>query len=142
MTKEVSNFLDERDAADEESFVVSFWFHMVGLACLEDTRRTSGGSIPGKSPNIYREYAGTHMFYMVKYFWPSDQARPGTSDRGPQQPEATFETRFRMPKNFFILILHTIIPDSPYLQQVLCLDGTGRLGITPLFKVICATCEL
>lgn len=79
---------------------------------------------------------------MKKNFWSSRLPRPGTTERGPEQPETIFERRFRMPRTIFNRICALAVSHSDYLRQGLRPDCSGIMGISPLLKVICALVQL
>jgi len=134
--------LDEASADDHEAMAVAFWLQMASIATLATVRKPHGGSEKGKSPNITRDYSSAHLHYMIKYFWPSTHTRPGTNQRGPAQPETSFERRFRMSRAIFNRVCTAVVAESAYMRQGLRPDATGKLGITPLLKVICALRQL
>lgn len=120
---------------------VAFWLQMVQIAVVNDTPQ-HGGSRPGKSGNILRDYDQAHKRYMKKYFWPSNLPRPNSTECGPEQSEETFERRFRMPRHVFNRVCTSSILHSEYLSKGMKPDCTGRMGISPLLKVICALRQL
>lgn len=122
---------------DEEAFAVSLWLQMAAIATLDSTTRQPGGSLPGKSPNVDRDFAGAHQRYMLRYFWPSNMLRPSTLYKGPQQSEEAFERRFRMPRTVFNRIFERTVHVSEYLRKGLRPNAVGKFGITPLLKVVC-----
>ena len=89
MSEELNSF-DELLSNDDEEFAVAFWMQMVQICILDDlqNQRTHGGSTPGKSPNIQRNYSVAHTRYIMQYFWPQEMLRPGTRMRGPEQNES------------------------------------------------------
>lgn len=124
---------------DDEEMAIAFWTQMVQLSLFTDlSSNKHGGSMPGKRANIPRNYADAHKRYMLKYFWPSNVFRPGTNEKGPEQPEAVFERRFRMPRLIFSRITNAVVSHSEYFRRGLKPDATGKTGITPLLKIICA----
>lgn len=130
--------LEEAAIEEEEAFAAAFWLQMIGMALSISAKKQKGVSLPGKSPNIDRDYARTHTYYMLKYFWPQNMRRPGTLQFGPQQPESAFERRFRMPRLVFNRVLVEKTAASEYLRKGLKPDVVGKLDISPLLKVICA----
>ena len=138
----LQTFLAEAAELDDEGHAIAFWWHMVASTILEDEKRKAGGSQLGKAPNIERHFNASHRRYMLKYFWPSDIMRPGSRCFGPEQPEKAFETRFRMPRSVFNTIFQSVVPSSDYLSKGLRPDATGKLGISPLLKVICGLREM
>lgn len=130
-------FFEILEEDTDEQMIAVFWMQMaqIAVATLETTR---GGSRPGKSRNVERNHAQAHLHYTTKYFWPSDLLRPGTNSFGPEQSESAFERRFRMPRNIFNKVMETCLAHSPYIIQGLKPDCTGKMGISPLMKVICA----
>lgn len=114
---------------------------MVQLAVRSEPP-SHGGSRLGRSAKIQRNYAEAHQRYMFKYFWPVDLNRSNTAQCGPQQNEETFERRFRMPRQIFDRACTTSIAHSAYLRKGLKPDCTGRMGITPILKVICTLWQL
>ncbi|CDF33411.1 unnamed protein product [Chondrus crispus] len=123
-------FLDEGVENDAEDYAAALWLHMVSLCTDGETKGSHGGSTPGKAGNIKRDFHGAHKHYMVKYFWPSDMMRPA------------FERRFRMPRDVFNSVLEVTVAHSEYLRKGLRPDALGRMGISPLLKVICAMYQL
>lgn len=84
-----------------------------------------GGSIPGRSPNIKRSFEEFHRRYISYYF--TDQPRFG---------DRIFRQRFRCRKALFLRAVEKIAAHDDYFQQRS--DAAGRLGMTPLHKVIVA----
>lgn len=125
----------------EEEMVVSFWLQMVQIA-LNMSSLQHGGSERGKAANIERDYCAAHQRYMLKYFWPQHLCRPNSAQKGPEQSETTFERRFRMPRRVFNRVCATAIANSEYLRKGLRPNCAGRIGISPLLKVICALRQL
>ena len=74
----------------DATFAVSFWTHMMQISIALAPVVYHGGSLPGKAPNLERNYHANHTYYMHKYFWPRDCLRLGTCAYGPQQPEEQF----------------------------------------------------
>lgn len=128
---------DILDDDTDESMIAAFWMQMAQITLASDEVQR-GGSLPGKSPNINRDYAAAHIHYTRKYFWPENLQRAGTDSFGPEQPEISFERRFRMPRTVFNKVMTTCLAHSPYIKQGLRPDCTGKFGISPLMKVICA----
>ena len=107
-------------------------------------RKKHGGSVPGKRPNISRNFAAGHQRICNDYF-----------DDHPVYDEKTFRHRFRMSKRLFMKILRdveqfasylhqksdeTAIPVSSVLKELASyftqkLDATGLLGASPFQKV-------
>jgi Plant transposon protein len=136
-------FTDLIDDADEveEHLAEALWWHMAASAAAV-TARSRGGSAPGKSGNVERNFEGTHRHYMLKYFWPHTQVRPNTSSYSPRVSEKIFERRFRMPRSVFNRVFEGVVRSSPYMRKGLTPDATGKLGISPLMKVIAALKQL
>lgn len=132
------HILDEEEHDDHEAFAAAFWIQMVSYAVCRDAKSKQRGSVPGKAGNIHRDYAGAYTHYMRKYCWPHDQPRPGTSQKGPEQPEYAFERRFRMPRLLFNRVCTTVVLHSSFLRRGMRPDATWRMGISPLLKVIIA----
>lgn len=137
----MTSIQDLLEDADHEEFAAALWFQMYSIALLSSKRR-HGGSVPGKSPNIYRDYYSAHQHYMVKYFWPITDMRPDRNQRGPEKPNNAFERRFRIPTTVFKKLLTTVAAKSPHIRQRLRPNATGRLKKTSLLKVICALRQL
>lgn len=108
---------------------------MVGLALLSG-EAVHGGSVLGMAVNIHLNYAGAHLQYMLKYFWPESLPRPDTNQCGPEQHEIDFGRRFRINRAQFSIICTAVVASSEYMRQGLRPDATGRIGLTPLLKVI------
>lgn len=85
----------------------------------------SGGSRPGRSPNIDRSFGEFYDRFMKYYF----VERLRFNDRA-------FWQRFRYRKALFIAAVDKISAHDEYFQQNP--DATGRLGLTPLHKIIVA----
>lgn len=79
---------------------------------------------------------------MTKYFWPSSMVRPGTCQRGPEQPLVAFKRRFRVSETIFERIFTAVVCSSTYFPKGLRADACAKIGITPLLKVICALRQL
>jgi hypothetical protein len=84
-----------------------------------------GGSRPGRSANIQRTFDEFHERFMRYYFLES----PRFNDR-------TFRQRFRCRKALCISAVDTITAHDDYFKQKP--DAVGRLGMTPLHKVVVA----
>lgn len=132
------------DDDEEEEFSATLWWQLFVLASggRSDARVFGSGSAAGKGANVLRDFAGAHTRYMLRYFWPHNEVRPGTNLYGPSQSEVAFERRFRMPRFVFNRVLVTVCNGSPYMCQGLRPDATGRKGISPLMKVITALRQL
>lgn len=87
------------------------------------TRR--GGSLRGRAPNIQRSFDEFYQRVMNNYFI----ERPRFNDR-------VFRQRFRCRKALFLAAVETITSHDDYFRQRP--DATGRLGMTPLHKIIVA----
>lgn len=120
----------------DEDMVSAIWLRMVQLEARESNKR-HGGSLPGKSANIARDYAGAHVHFMMKNFWPSNMQPLGTNFYGPEHSEKALERRFRMPRSVLNLVLAHTMAHFHYLRRGLRLDAVGRVEVTPLRKVIC-----
>eukprot|EP00173_Palmaria_palmata_P005042 Plantae.Rhodophyta-Palmaria_palmata.ctg812.p1 GENE.Plantae.Rhodophyta-Palmaria_palmata.ctg812~~Plantae.Rhodophyta-Palmaria_palmata.ctg812.p1 ORF type:complete len:110 (-),score=15.15 Plantae.Rhodophyta-Palmaria_palmata.ctg812:317-646(-) len=95
---EFFDFIEDTDAKLDMAAAV-WWMMAATVACLAGS--AGGGSLLGKAKITWRDFAGAHTRYMLRYFWPSDEVRPGTGEYGPPQPESAFERRFRMPRFVF-----------------------------------------
>jgi hypothetical protein len=74
MAEAVELYRGGEASSDEEEetichLAVAFWWQMAMLSVV-DTRRGPGGSLPGKAPNVHRDFGAIHAHYMEKYFWP------------------------------------------------------------------------
>lgn len=136
----VSSRMLQMDAEDEEEAESAvYWWQMVLQAMvIMDADTSRGGSVPGKAGNILRSHQAMHVRYMQKYFWPCDSVNPISGLTGPSHPEATFERRFRMPRIVFKKLFNGVLANSAYFRQGLNADCCGRMGITPLVKIIVA----
>jgi len=139
----VSEHVAEMEARDEEEAQCAgmWWQMMVQAMFILQAAGAKGGSVKGKSGNIQRKHHATHVRYMEKYFWPSSSVNPSTGANRPSHPESTFERRFRMPRTVFNALFQGVLT-SAYFMKGLKPDACGRLGITPLVKVIVALREL
>eukprot|EP00171_Calliarthron_tuberculosum_P004333 IDg4333t1 len=138
--------MDQGD--DNSEFSIALWLYMTMVTTFTAAPKR-GGSYPGKKGNEERYFTDSHNRYMVKYFWPRDELRPfnpslpGSLPRyGPTASEKSFERRFRMPRAVFDRIFQVVVQHSAYFRQGLRPDATGRLGISPLIKVITALRQL
>ncbi|PXF42406.1 hypothetical protein BWQ96_07847 [Gracilariopsis chorda] len=88
--KNALHFLFKEEKDEETAFAVAFWNQTVSQSVLyfQDSS-TYRGSFPGKQPKIEKNHDQMHHFYMMKYFWPRDIARPGCDAKGPQQSESS-----------------------------------------------------
>lgn len=50
-----------------------------------------GGSRPGESVNINRDFYQGHQHLMMDYFWPENLPRPGSSEQEPVYSDLAFE---------------------------------------------------
>lgn len=101
---------------------------VAALMRTSDKRRRlnrSGGSRPGRSPNIDRSFGEFYDRFMKYYF----VERPRFNDRA-------FRQRFRCRKALFLAAVDKISAHDEYFQQKP--DATGKLGMTPLHKIIVA----
>lgn len=128
------------DSEADEAMAVALWWQMVALVtCFAaSATRKGGGSRPGKAKNVFRDFAGAHSRYMLRYFWPADMLRPGTADYGPSQPESAFTRRFRLPRHIFNRVFTGVVSTSEYFTRGLNCNAAGKRGISPLIKVIAA----
>lgn len=60
----LSCLLKEGTLQDDESAAVALRWNMISFVLLEDGKLQSGGSIPGKSPNIVSDYEGANSRYI------------------------------------------------------------------------------
>ena len=82
-----------------------------------------GGSEPGKRAKVDRAFSDAHRRYMLRYFWPADVTRPGTTAYGPTQPDSAFERRSRMPRAVFDRTSKGVGAANPYFTQGLKPDA-------------------
>ena len=101
---------------EQEASAASVWLQMVTMALRQVQNRAHGGSQTGKAANKQRDYAGAHLHYMKKYFWPVGLMRPGTTQYGPEQDRVSFERRFRMSYCLFQKFFASVTAHSTYLR--------------------------
>jgi hypothetical protein len=88
-----------------------------------DEGKKGGGSIPGKSPNLNRDFEGAFRKICEDYF-----------DDNPRYPEKTFERRFRMSKSLFLRITRAVREQNIYFTRRL--DAIGVWGAYGLQKFV------
>lgn len=74
---------------DDMKDAASLWWEMMAQV-VTFAEPMPGGSEPGKRANVDRAFSDAYRRYMLRYFWPADVARPGTTEYGPTQPELAF----------------------------------------------------
>lgn len=117
--------------------VAVFWLQMTQMAMATIDFQGDGSRL-GKASNIIRDYQAAHIHYMKTYFWPDTLQRPGSSTFDAEQSESVFQSRFRMLRVVFNRTMKTWISHSEYIRQVPRPDCTGKVGNTPLIRLICA----
>ena len=79
---------------------------------------------------------------MLKCFWPADQPRPGTEEKGPRQGDDAFQRRYHMSKSTVVRVMNACTsrcgPDADFFRKGLRVNAAGKLGISPLVKIISA----
>ena len=119
----------------------SLWTQLTAQAIL--LANVQRGSQPGRTRNIERGFADGHLRIMLDYFWPTTETRPdGSNMMGPVYTEEQFERRYRMPREMFNKILHATTADCAFLRAGLQPNCTGKLGASPLQKVMAALRQL
>ena len=91
----------------------------------DENRARRGGSLPGKSPNIYRNRIEGHSRLFADYF-----AENSTFSA------AIFRRRFRMGRTLFLRIHDKIATSDPYFLQRS--DAAGVRGLSSLQKITAA----
>ena len=109
----MQKLLKERveDDDDLEDAVSLWWQMMAQVVRFAEPKR--GGSEPGKRANVDRAFSDAHRRYMLRYFWPADVARPGTTTYSPTQPDSSFERRLRMARAVFDRISKGVCAANP-----------------------------
>jgi hypothetical protein len=86
---------------------------------------SAGGSLPGKSANILREFEEAHE-RLIRYYFRDN----------PLYNNDIFRRRYRMSKGLFLRIAEGVKRRDPYFVQKA--DATGRMGISTIVKVTLA----
>lgn len=134
--------LQDAEADDETFICVSIWHQMVGNSLLSQHKK-QGGSLPGRAPNVERDFASGHQRIIMDCFWPVNQLRnDGSGLTGPVYPDHRFERRFRMPRDVFDLIFDRAVINSAYMRAGLRPNFSGKLGASPLQKTVAAMRQL
>ena len=77
------------------------------------------------------------------YFWPRDEVRDdGSLMTGPVYPENIFERRFSVTKSVFNCLFTGLVRLSGYFRKDPKPDCCGKMGISPLQKVVAAMRQL
>lgn len=128
---------------DEEDISAAVFQHMAVAILMREDEGGSGGSLPGRSRNIDRNFDEGHKQIMQDYFWPVDSMRDdGSMQFGPVFSEAHFERRFSMPRSVFNIIFTKIVSTSSFFSIGLEADCTGKRGLSPLQKIVAAIRQL
>lgn len=129
---------------DNNMIIRIIWTNMVLLEYINVLQLNQrGGSRPGRSANVEREFIVRHTRIMRDYFWPLHQLRNDHSLlRGPVYNEQTFERRFTVSKRILDNLFSRTILKSPFLRCGLQLDCTGKQCISPLQNVVLAMRQL
>jgi hypothetical protein len=80
-----------------------------------------GGSRPGRSPNIKRDFAGANEMIIRHYFSGEDSL----------YDEGTFEKRYTCPRHVIMCIYEAVHGHDPFILKTL---PNGQLGIRPLVR--------
>lgn len=76
-------YIFEHPEDDDTTFAVAFRIQMMHIFIATTLAVYRAGSLPGKAPNLERNYDTKHTYYMHNYFWTPDCLRPGKSANGP-----------------------------------------------------------
>jgi hypothetical protein len=100
------------------------------MALLDDEERKKkkrrvGGSKPGRSANLPRDFEAGYRLLIKHYFSPT-----------PLYPPLLFRRRFRMHRELFLSIVDDVTEYNSYF--LLKKDALGRLGLNPIQKVTLA----
>jgi hypothetical protein len=109
---------EEEDDDEEEELLIALL-----LLCEEDEVIKRGGSAPGKSANLVRDFDGAYERICKDYF-----------GENPLYPEKIFERRFRMSRNLFLRITSAIREQNPYFTRRF--DAVQKLGAYGLQKFV------
>eukprot|EP00644_Phytophthora_capsici_P011367 jgi/Phyca11/118956/e_gw1.37.259.1 len=111
-----------REALDdeEEAYVCSLL-----LTPRAPKKRKHGGSQPGKTANIDRDFTAANEMLVRRYFAET-----------PLHDDRTFARRYRMSKSLFMRVHDELISHYPYFRQRF--DATGKPGISSLLKITAA----
>nr|XP_029734560.1 uncharacterized protein LOC115269898 [Aedes albopictus] len=104
---------------DEDEFMIGL---LAKRSNLESSRR---GSLPGRSPNIERNFALGHLLLFEDYF----RERPTYNEKH-------FIRRFRMTKDMFLMIKNDLESHDEYFT--LRCNAAGKMGLSPLQKCTAA----
>lgn len=117
--------------------------HMLLLAEFEHCDTKQLGSAPGKSPNIERDFAAGHHRIMTDYFWPLNKIRnDGSMLYGPVYSSEHFRRRFSMSRQIFDRVFAEVVMNERYFRRGLNLNCAGKIGLSPLQKVVSAVRQL
>ena len=138
----IMNLISEAEFDDELAFGVAIWWQLHAMAVLKNSKKR-GGSRKGKAPNTERNFVMGHRRILLDYFWPVDQPRDdGLGQYGPVYSEKRFERRFRIPREIFNTVFQSVAIVSDYLRQFMKPNCVGKLGASPLQKVVAAFRQL
>lgn len=140
-------FLIETINSNDDITTAALFNHMHMLAlvpALENEQKTrSGGSVEGRRPNIDRDFRNGHLRIMMDYFWPSNDMRPdGSLMVGPVYNDEHFRRRFCISKAVFYKVFSKVVADNQFFQKGLRPNCAGKIGLTPLQKVVSAIRQL
>lgn len=89
----------------------------------DELKRPWGGSMPGKSPNIPRDFQGTYERLLSHYFKGDDSL----------YTEAQFRRRFRVSSSIFQRVCQSVFGKGCFYPPTKK-DATGKAGIHPLVR--------
>lgn len=101
------------------------WFLYINYSYFTDLESSRRGSLPGRSPNIERNFALGHLLLFEDYF----RERPTYNEKH-------FIRRFRMTKDMFLMIKNDLESHDEYFT--LRCNAAGKMGLSPLQKCTAA----
>jgi Plant transposon protein len=141
--RRLRQMLDELAEGELVEMGAQLWQQMLLLASLRDVQQpVRGGSRRGKAANKGHDFAAGNRRSMLDYFWPANQQRDSSDSKVPVYNELDFERRFRMPRSVFDKACVGVVRDSSYLRRGLKPDAVGKMGASPLQKVVAALRQL
>lgn len=115
MSRRSRLFLEESAVDEDEVTVAALWVQMTSLAVFAASKRGHGRFYLRKSRKVQHDCAGVHQHYMASYFWPGHLNRPGTTQKCPEQPSASFECRFRVSRALLDRVFSSVVLDASYV---------------------------
>ncbi|MEM1283721.1 MAG: hypothetical protein AAGG81_09240 [Chlamydiota bacterium] len=124
---------------DDEVISAALMEHMVLISNLIEYDNLSSK----RKANIERSFGAGHLRLMQDYFWPCNKLRTdGSLLRGPVFSGEIFRRRFCISRSLFDKVFTIVVTNNEYFQKGLRPNCVGKMGLTPLQKVVAAIRQL